>query len=155
MSKIKSIKFIKAFENDLTIKKLGKIDLDVINDNSIYSLFYKFPLIERMILEIYKAIPGANIEMYEQGVMKSINSIINNNPDIDILLPDIKNLISIYFSEDDNSPRNILFHPSVDDEINIKVSFEEINFIIANLLGLLSHVYKEFGISSLNKIEHI
>ena len=59
---IKNSEFIKVFEDDVTIKKIGKIDLETIKDDSFYSLYYKFPLIERIILEIYKAIPGANIE---------------------------------------------------------------------------------------------
>ena len=155
MIRIKNSEFIKVFEDDVTIKKIGKIDLEAIKDDSFYSLYYKFPLIERIILEIYKAIPGANIEMYEQGTMKTINSIINNNPDIDILLPDLKNLISNYFSEDDDASRNIIFHPAFDDKIQVTVNFEEINYIIASLLGLLKHVCKEYGISNLNKIEHI
>lgn len=155
MIRIKNSEFIKVFEDDVTIKKIGKIDLEAIKDDSFYSLYYKFPLIERIILEIYKAIPGANIEMYEQGTMKTINSIINNNPDIDILLPNLKNLISNYFSEDDDAPRNIIFHPAFDDKIQVTVNFEEINYIIASLLGLLKHVCKEYGISNLNKIEHI
>ena len=155
MIRIKKSEFIKVLEDDLTISKIGKIDLEAINDNTFYSLYYKFPLIERIILEIYKAIPGANIELYEQGTMKTINSIINNNPDIDILLPDLKNLISNYFSEDDNAPRNIIFHPSFDDTIQVTVNFEEINHIIASLLGLLKHVCIEYGIANLNKLEHI
>ncbi len=155
MIRIKNSEFIKVLEDDVTIKKIGKIDLEVIKDDSFYSLYYKFPLIERIILEIYKAIPGANIEMYEQGTMKTINSIINNNPDIDILLPDLKNLISNYFSEDDDAPRNIIFHPAFDDKIQVIVNFEEINYIIASLLGLLKHVCKEYVISNLNKIERI
>lgn len=155
MIRIKNSEFIKVLEDDVTIKKIGKIDLEAIKDDSFYSLYYKFPLIERIILEIYKAIPEANIEMYDQGTMKTINSIINNNPDIDILLPDLNNLISNYFSEDDDVPRNIIFHPAFDDKIQVTVNFEEINYIIASLLGLLKHVCKEYEISNLNKIEHI
>ena len=78
MIKIKNSEFIKLFESDMTILKVGKIDMEVIYDESFYSLYYKFPLIERLVLEIYKLIPGTNIEMYEQGTMKTINSIINN-----------------------------------------------------------------------------
>ena len=76
MIKIKSSEYVRVLENNITIDKIGKIDLDVIKDNSFYSLYYKFPLIERIILEIYKVIPGSNVEMYEQGKMKTINSTI-------------------------------------------------------------------------------
>ena len=53
MIRIKNSEFIRIFENDKTISRIGKIDMNVINDNSIYSLYYKFPLIERIILERY------------------------------------------------------------------------------------------------------
>lgn len=155
MVKIKKSEFIKMFENENTISRIGKIDMNVINDNSIYSLFYKFPLIERLILEIYKAIPRSNIEMYEQGTMKSINSIINSNPDISIIYPDLKDMIYIYFSDSDESPRNKLFHPKGNFAITVMVNFEQINDIIAKLLALLNHVIKEYKISNLPKIKKI
>jgi hypothetical protein len=153
--KIKSSEYVRVLENNITIDKIGKIDLDVIKDNSFYSLYYKFPLIERIILEIYKVIPGSNVEMYEQGKMKTINSIIDNNPDIDVLLPDIKEHISNYFSDNDNSPRNVIFHPSLNDTIQVTVDFEEINYIIAILLAILRNVCADYGLSNLCKIEHI
>lgn len=155
MIRIKNSEFIKLFENDITISKVGKIDMNVINDNSIISLYYKFPLIERLILEIYKAIPRSNIEIYEQGTMKTINSIINSNKDILIIYPELKFMIDNYFSDDDSSPRNILFHPNVKNRISVTVNFEEINEIIARLLCLLKHVVEEYGIVDLPKINKI
>lgn len=155
MIKIKKSEFIKIFENENTILRIGKIDMNVINDNSIYSLFYKFPLIERLILEIYKAIPRSNIEMYEQGTMKSINSIINSNSDISIIYPDLKDMIDVYFFDSDESPRNKLFHPKGNFTITVMVNFEQINEIIAKLLALLNHVIKEYKISNLPKIKKI
>lgn len=155
MIRVKKSEFIKLFENDITISKIGKIDLDVINDNSIYSLYYKFPLIERLILEIYKAIPRSNIEIYEQGTMKTINSIINNNKNIAIIYPELKSMIDNYFSEEDTSPRNILFHTNGKSNISVTVNFEEINDIIARLLCLLKHTVEENGIINLPKIEEI
>lgn len=155
MIKINKSEFIKMFENENTISRIGKIDMNVINDNSIYSLFYKFPLIERLILEIYKAIPRSNIEIYEQGTMKSINSIINSNLDISIIYPDLKDMIDIYFSDIDESPRNKLFHLKGNSTITVMADFEQINEIIAKLLALLNHVIKEYKISNLPKIKKI
>lgn len=155
MIRIKKSEFIKLFENRNSIAKIGKIDMEIINDNSIYSLYYKFPLIERLILEIYKLIPRSNIEIYEQGTMKTINSIINNNKNISIIYPELKSMIDTYFSEEDDSPRNILFHPNGNKTISVTVNFEEINDIIARLLGLLNHVIEENGISNLPKIEKL
>lgn len=155
MIRIKNSDFIKIFENDKTISRIGKIDMNVINDNSIYSLYYKFPLIERIILEIYRLIPRTNIEQYEQGTMKTINSIINNNKKINIIYPELKKMIDNYFNESDDSPRNVLFHPRGKEIISVTVNFEEINEIIAKLLGLLNHVIEEYKISSLPRIKKI
>ena len=145
MIRIKNSEFIRIFENDKTISRIGKIDMNVINDNSIYSLYYKFPLIEKIILEIYRLIPRANIEQYEQGTMKKIN----------IIYPELKKMIDNYFNESDDSPRNVLFHPRGNETISVTVNFEEINEIIAKLLGLLNHVIEEYKISSLPRIKKI
>ena len=155
MIKIKNSEFIKLFESDITILKVGKIDMEVIYDESFYSLYYKFPLIERLVLEIYKLIPGTNIEMYEQGTMKTINSIINNNKEFNLILPDLKEMIDRYFYDSDDSPRNKIFHPIGDETIEVKVDFEEINCIIAKLLALLNHISKEYNLVTLKKIEQI
>lgn len=155
MIKIKNSEFIKLFESDMTILKVGKIDMEVIYDESFYSLYYKFPLIERLVLEIYKLIPGTNIEMYEQGTMKTINSIINNNKEFNLILPDLKEMIDRYFYDPDDSPRNKIFHPIGDETIEVKVDFEEINCIIAKLLALLNHISKEYNLVTLEKIEQI
>ena len=155
MIKIKNSEFIKLFESDITILKVGKIDMEVIYDESFYSLYYKFPLIERLVLEIYKLIPGTNIEMYEQGTMKTINSIINNNKEFNLILPDLKEMIDRYFYDSDDSPRNKIFHLIGDETLEVKVDFEDINCIIAKLLALLNHISKEYNLVTLEKIEQI
>ena len=155
MIKIKNSEFIRFFESEITISKIGKIDMEVIEDKSYYSLYYKFPLIERIILEIYRLIPRTNIEQYEQGTMKTINSIINNNKKINIINPELKKMIDNYFNESDDSPRNVLFHPRGNETISVTVNFEEINEIIAKLLGLLNYVIEEYKMSSLPKIKKI
>ena len=155
MIRIRNSEFIRLFESDISISKIGKIDMSVINDNSFYSLYYKFPLIERLVLEIYKSIPGTNIEMYEQGTMKTINSIIINNKEFDLILPDLNEMIDRYFYDSDDSPRNKIFHPRGTDTIEVKVDFEEINCIIARLLALLNHVSKAYSLVTLNKIGKI
>ncbi len=153
MLKIKNSEFIKLFENEVTISKIGKIDMEVIVDTTYYSLYYKFPLIERLVLEIYRAVPGTNIEKYEQGTMKTINSIICNNSSFELIPDALLKKIDIYFSDRDDSPRNIVFHEFGLNEKKVTVDFEEINYIIANLLALLKHVLKEYNLTTLKKIE--
>lgn len=155
MLKINNSDFIKLFENKTTISKLGKIDMEVIEDDSYESLYYKFPLVERLVLEIYKCVPGTNIEMYEQGTMKTINSIINNNSSFDLLPEDLLCKINKYFNENDNSPRNKLFHTLGEEYFEVIVDFNEVNYIIAQLLALLTHISNEFTLSTLKKIDKI
>ena len=153
--KIKRSQFIKLFENDTTISKVGIIDMTVIENESYYSLYYKFPLIERLILEIYKSIPGANIEKYEQGIMKTINSIISNNKAFNVMPDDLVKKIELYFYDDDFSPRNVVFHELGIEEKEVRVDFEEINYIIASLLTILTHVSSQYNLNTLKKIEKI
>ena len=153
MIKIKNSEFIRFFESETTISKIGKIDMQVIEDKSYYSLYYKFPLIERLVLEIYRSVPGTNIEKYEQGTMKTINSIIKSNSTLELIPQNIIEKINVYFNEKDDSPRNVVFHEWGENEKNVVVNFEEINYIISNLLALLNHMSKEYNLVTLKKIE--
>lgn len=153
MIKIKNSEFIRFFESEITISKIGKIDMEVIEDKSYYSLYYKFPLIERLVLEIYRSVPGTNIEKYEQGTMKTINSIIKSNSALELIPQNIIEKINVYFNEKDDSPRNVVFHEWGENEKKVVVNFEEINYIISNLLALLNHMSKEYNLATLKKIE--
>lgn len=153
MIKIKNSEFIRFFESETTISKIGKIDMQVIEDKSYYSLYYKFPLIERLVLEIYRSVPGTNIEKYEQGTMKTINSIIKSNSTLELIPQNIIEKINVYFNEKDDSPRNVVFHEWGENEKNVVVNFEEINYIISNLLALFNHIVKKYNLATLKKIK--
>lgn len=132
MVKFTYLDFIKAIQNNDTIKLIGDIDVDLLRLNKIESLNYSFPLIERMILEIYKLVPESDVEHYEQGVMKTPISIIDNN--IEVLPENIVNIIKRIYGDD--GIRNKLFHVK-SEVINIEVSFEETNYLIMQLLSIL------------------
>lgn len=140
MDRLKYLDSIKENQNDKTINLVGNIDINLLNNQIVETLYYAFPLIERLILEIYKQIPDADVEQYEQGTSKTILSIINNNK-VDVIPKYAKELIYKYYDGDD-SLRNQLFHPK-EDVVNIKVSFEEINYIIMQLLFVLKNLLKE------------
>lgn len=133
MDKFKYIDLIKAVQNEETIKLVGEIDVNLLKSQKLESLYYSFPLIERLVLEIYKLVPYADIECYTQGVMKTINSIIDTNSN-DVLPENTINIIKKYFKDD--GLRNKLFH-NKDGSIKIKISFNEINFLIMQLLSIL------------------
>ena len=148
--RITYIDLIKAIQSEETIKLIGEVDLKLLNSQTVESLYYSFPLIERLVLEIYKLIPDADIEQYNQGIMRPIVSIIDGNSD-NILPENIVKIIKKYF--DDDGARNQLFHNKV-GVINIKVSFDEINFAIMQLLSILKIKISENSDFNFENIEY-
>ncbi len=144
--------YIKEYENSEIDNFIGKIDVDFLCENSIESLYYAIPLIERIILEIYKLIPEADIEYYDQGTMRTPIAIIDKNEELNILPRPITNLIKKIF--DDNGIRNRLFHVSC-DRITIKANFEEIRLLIALLVGILNTNINVCNKYDFYEIEHI
>ena len=70
---------IKVFENSDTIALIGNIDIQTLRNNNVETLYYEFPLIERVVLEIYKMLPLSDVEQYTQGTMRTILEIINKD----------------------------------------------------------------------------
>ncbi len=132
MGKFTYLDFVRAMQNDDTIKLIGEIDIDFLKSNMVESLNYSFPLIERMILEIYKLVPESDVEHYEQGIMKTPISIIGNN--FEVLPENTINIIKRIYG--DGGIRNKLFHVK-SEIIDVEVSFQEINFLIMQLLSIL------------------
>lgn len=152
MDRLKYLDSIKENQNEKTINLVGDIDIDLLNNQIVETLYYAFPLIERLILELYKQIPDADVEQYEQGTSKTILSIINNNK-VNIIPEYVKELIFKYYDGDD-SLRNQLFHPK-EGVVNIKVSFEETNYIIMQLLSILKNLLKENDSYNFKEIEYL
>lgn len=147
---------ISAIENDDTKKLIGKLDIDVIKREDVESLYYEFPLIERIVLEIYKLLPLSDVEYYEQGTMRTIIEIINK--DSNQFFPD--NLIMIlrkYFG--DTGLRNRLFHVKDDiGTVNItkeELDFKEIKFVIMQLLSILRDTFSKYDSNKLGNIRLI
>ena len=132
MVKFTYLDFVRAIQNNDTIQLLGKIDIDLLKSNKVESLNYSFPLIERMILEIYKLVPESDVEHYEQEIMKTPISIIDNN--VEVLPENTINTIKRIYGDD--GIRNKLFHVK-SEIVSIEVSFEEINYLIMQLLSIL------------------
>ena len=136
MGKFTYLDFIRAMQNNDTIQLIGEIDINLLKSNKVESLNYSFPLIERMILEIYKLVPESDVEHYEQGIMKTPISIIDNN--VEVLPANTVNIIKRIYGDD--GIRNKLFHVK-SEIINIEVSFEEVNVgIPLNTVSISSSV---------------
>lgn len=139
MARFTYLDFVKALQDDNTKNIIGEIDTDFLNFGTVESLYYSFPLIERMVLEIYKLVPDADVEHYEQGIMKTLLSIIQNNK-AEVLPEQTIQILNKYYVDD--GLRNQLLHPN-NDIIDIKVSFDEINYIIMQLMFILKRLLKE------------
>lgn len=139
MARFTYLDFIKALGDDNIKNIIGEIDTDFLNSGTVESLYYSFPLIERMVLEIYKLVPAADVEHYEQGIMKTLLSIIQNNK-VEVLPEQTIQILNKYYGDD--GLRNQLLHPNK-DIIDINVSFDEINYIIMQLMSILKRLLKE------------
>lgn len=149
MARKSYVDIIAAIEDEQTIQVIGKIDKDILNAQIVESLYYIFPLIERIVLEIYKLIPDADIEHYQQGVRKTLLSIINNNRK-DILPSNIIATLQKYY--DDDGLRNELFHVT-GDTFEYSVSFDELNYLIMHLLSILKRLLNDNVICGFEDIE--
>lgn len=152
MARFTYLDLIKAIEDNQTINTVGNIDVDFLSNQIVDTLYYSFPLIERLILEIYKQIPDADVEQYEQGTPKTIISIIDHNS-MGIIPQYTKELIYKYY-DGDSAIRNQLLHPQK-DIISIKVSFKEINYIIMQLLNILKKLLNKNDTCYFNEIKYL
>lgn len=135
------IAFIKYFENDETKRVIGQIDVEILHEEKVECLYYIFPLIEKMILEIFKLVPESDVEYIEQGIMKTPISIIENNDSSKVLPSYIIDIIKKYYKED--GPRNKLLHIG-NAEITVNVSFNELLYLISNLLIILKNKLEKY-----------
>lgn len=153
MDGFKFAQCIKSKQNEDTIKIIGEIDTEILEKrNSIETLYYALPLIERMILEIFKLVPGSDIEYYQQGIMRTPIEIINKNNNDKIIPDKIVNIIEKYFKED--GIRNKIFHV---EDVNVVIEgyFTDITYLIMELLQILKNrisMYKEFEIKLIEKL---
>ena len=147
---------ISAIESNDTRELIGSIDVNAISKNNVQALFYEFPLIERIVLEIYKLLPLSDVEYYQQGTMRTILEIINK--DSHNYFP--SNLISIlqkYYKE--NGLRNKLLH--IKDNIgtvkirNDEIDYEELKLAIMQLVSILRDTCNKYTIEKIGTIEII
>lgn len=147
------IDIIKGIEDATTEKTIGKIKTELLNIKTVENLYYVFPLIERMVLEIYRLVPGANIEQFDKKTMKTINSILEHNKNLEIIPTEIAKIIQKYFKDD--GIRNKLFHVSLERQFKFKINIKEINYIIMQLLFILKKLNKNYEIENLKIIEKL
>ena len=100
MDKESYIKLIKRNQTDETKKIIGEIDTKFLESDKPESMYYSFPLIEKMIIEIFKLVPDSDIEVYEQGTMRTPIEVINANNKNKVISDDLTKKIVKYFNDD-------------------------------------------------------
>ena len=87
---------------------IGYLDYEVIDGKYFEVLFYLFPLIEKIIIDILKYSAYSNIELYNQGTYRTLKSIIEKDENQRYFDHELMELLLYYYGED--GLRNELFH---------------------------------------------
>lgn len=133
------------------INTIGKIDLNVLESRTEESLYYLFPLIERLVVEILKYKSDSNIEFYEQGTYRTLNSIFESEENKKYFDEDLINLIKKYYDED--GLRNKLLHYRGESSINITIiDLLATKVIVTRLLRLYNLTLKQLDDIELDEI---
>lgn len=133
------------------INTLGIIDLDILESRTVESLYYLFPLIEKLVIEILKYKLDSNIEFYEQGTYRTLNSILDSEENKKYFNKDLINLIKKYYADD--GLRNKLLHFRGKNSVNCTtIDLLATKVIVIKLLRLYNLTLKELDDIELNEI---
>lgn len=133
------------FENNITL----------FDDQNAAVLLYMFPLIERLVIEILDLSSIVNIESKEQGTIKTVNSLIQQEITKEILGNQLIEKITKYFKEDGIRNKMMHFDPD-NNEIKCHLSdIQEVKQIAIELIDLYESKLEESKSIILEKIEPI
>lgn len=147
------------FFNRKHSKELERIisenNITLFDDQNATVLLYMFPLIERLVVEILDLSSIVNIESKEQGTIKTVNSLIQQEITKEILGNQLIEKITKYFKEDGIRNKMMHFDP---DNNEIKCHFsdiQEVKQIAIELIDLYESKLEESKSIVLEKIEPI
>lgn len=134
--------FIKYYLPEMK-ETIGVIDFEILESRDIMCLYYLFPLIERLVVEILKYKTDADIEFFKQGTYRTLNSIVFKEENSKYFDSNIINYITRYYA--DNGLRNKLLHFRGETYIDVSiVDLLEIKVIVLKLIKLYNLALKEF-----------
>lgn len=128
---------------------------ELFNSDECDVLLYIFPLIERLIIEILDVSSSVNIEIKEQGSIRTINSLLHEDDAQRILGEQLVKRILKYFQKD--GLRNQMMHyiPGI-DMVSTNVSdVREIKNIAIELANLYENQLKKIDSITVEKISTI
>lgn len=130
---------------------IGIIDSKELESRNVDSLYYIFPLIERLVVEILKYKPDSNIEFYEQGTYRTLNSILEVEENSKYFDVNLANLIKTYYK--DNGLRNKILHFRGERDITLTIiDLLTTKVIVVKLLKLYNLTLKQYDNIELNEI---
>ena len=119
-------------------QNIGNVDTEMFYNDKVDILYYFFPLIEKLVLEILKIYNYADVECYEQGTYRTLYSIVQKEQNKIVFPPEVIDGLEHYYK--DNGLRNLMMHYSDKlPDLKIKIS-ELIN--AKNLFCYLLIIYK-------------
>ncbi len=150
--------YSERFRNECT-KELEKIinkkGLEIFDTDDIIVLLYLFPLIERLVVEILDLSTLVNIECKEQGVIRTVNSLLQHQEIVKIIDPYLIKKLSKYFSDDGIRNKMMHYNPQ---EIEIKCAIsdvQEVKEIAISLANLYNSELKKNAYIELDEIKTI
>lgn len=133
---------------------IGKENIKLFDEENIMVLLYMFPLIERLIIEILDISTIVNVESKEQGTIKTINSLLQQDIVKKILGDGLFEKISKYFNEDGIRNKMMHFDPHSNEVVCNLYDIQEVKKIAIDLIRLYTKKINE-GKTIIKKIDEI
>lgn len=129
---------LSMYFTDEVKKNIGSLDTEMFYNDKVDILYYFFPLIEKLVLEILKIYNYTDVEFYEQGKYRTLYSIIQKEQNRIVFPPEVIDGLEEYYKDD--GLRNLIMHYS-DKLPDLKIKINELTNI-KNLFCYLLIIYK-------------
>ena len=118
-------------------------------------LFYMFPLIERLVVEILDITSLINVETKNQGTIRTINSMLQDKETKKIFGKELYDNLKKYFADDGLRNQLMHYNPKV-NKISANISdIREIKEVAINLAQLYETKLEETDAVLIKKLEKI
>lgn len=124
-----------------------------IDDISVF--LYLFPFVERLIVEILDLSTLVNIECKEQGILRTVNSLIQQDEANMILGEELIKKIAKYFSDEGIRNKLMHFNPNEDMVSCTIADINEVKEIAISLCDIYERELEKYDYKVINKIDLI